>query len=96
MGEIVPRECTPNALGMYEHGRKESFLEKDYKWVLEEGVERKDMAIHTAAANTAMVELMKENEEEVEGEDKESEEEGEEEGFSTEGLAPSSKQVAML
>ena len=58
-------------LGIYMHGRMESSSDKDYMWVLKEGVERKCTVIYMAVASIVMVNLMVEKEEKVEGEEEE-------------------------
>ena len=106
MGGAVPGDCAPNAIGTYECERTESSIELDFMWVLDEGVQRKHVAMHTVAASTALVELMEEEEEgkeeegmeeekEVDGEEEESMEEGKEKGYSIKKLTPTSEQTAM-
>ena len=98
MGEAMPRKCIPNACNAYECGRMEPSLEKEFVWVLEEGLQRRLMADHTVAASLATVKPMEEGEEdkELEGEEEEGMEEGKVEGSSTKVLVPTTKWAAEL
>ena len=55
MGEVGPGECATTVCGNDECFSIESSLEEDFLWVLDEGVQRKCMAICAAAVSVAMV-----------------------------------------
>ena len=58
MGEVVLGKCATVALNHNEHSRMESSSEHNFMQVLEEGVQRKCVVIHTVALNASAAEPM--------------------------------------